>query len=257
LEKIRAYFLLAICSIYNRLFSRRAAEALSVLPELSEIRQRARVRTDFSDHLETLFAETYAKKPAVIVELGTRGGDSTFVLERVARLCQAEFISVDIADCRHASAYAKWRFVQADDVVFAGEFAAWCRERKLRTEIDILFIDTSHVYKHTVQEIQNWFPLLAPDAKVMLHDTNLRVIYRRGDGSIGAGWNNRRGVIHALEDYFGCRFAETRPFTTVQNGWLIRHLPACNGFTVLECLPARASSKVMRRGLGGEATRLS
>jgi cephalosporin hydroxylase len=201
-------------------------------PELNEILHRARTRTDISDHLPTLFAESLSLQPRLIVELGVRGGESTFVFERVARLSGARCVSVDIEESSCANHYHEWLFVQSDDIKFAKEFPAWCCQNGLPTEIDILFIDTSHFFEHTVQEIEHWFPLLAPCAKVIFHDTNQRRIYFRKDGSMGVGWNNR-GVMAALERYFNQSFNEKEDFIDLVNGWLIRHYANCSGLTTL------------------------
>ncbi len=83
-----------------------------------------------------------------------------------------------------------------------------------------------------MREIEHWFPLLAPRAKVFFHDTNQRRIYFREDGSMGVGWNNR-GVMVALEKYFNKNFNEKRDFTDLVNGWSIRHYAKCNGLTIL------------------------
>jgi cephalosporin hydroxylase len=201
-------------------------------PELNEILCRARIRTDISDHLPTLFAESLSLQPRLIVELGVRSGESTFVFERVARLSGARCVSVDIEDSSRVSQDRQWLFVQSDDLKFAKEFPAWCRQNGLPTEIDILFIDTSHFFEHTVQEIEHFFPLLAPVAKVIFHDTNQRRIYFRKDGSMGVGWHNR-GVIAALERYFNKSFNEKEDFFDLVDGWLIRHYAKCSGFTIL------------------------
>src|SRR5262249_44383255 len=92
------------------------------LPELQQIQERIQRDTDISDHLPTLFAESLAAMPKLIVELGVRGGDSTFVLERVARLCRAKLLSVDIEDCSNVSDNPEWMFIQRDDITFAAEF---------------------------------------------------------------------------------------------------------------------------------------
>ena len=134
-------------------------------PELHEILSRSRIRTDISDHLPTLFSESLNTKPRLIVELGVRDGESTFVFERVAKLCDARIVSVDIETTSRRRQDERWRFVHSDDIEFAKRFPAWCRENKLPTEIDILFIDTSHFFEHTLQEIAHWFPLLAPRAQ--------------------------------------------------------------------------------------------
>jgi cephalosporin hydroxylase len=206
------------------------------LAEITEIRERALVRTDISDHLVPLFVESFAIHPRLIVELGVRTGESTFVLERVARLCGSTLVSVDVDDCGCSSSWTDWTFVKSDDIEFARQFPEWCRVRGIRPEIDVLFVDTSHEYEHTVKEIAHWFPLLSQRAKVFFHDTNLRRIYFRQDGSMGIGWDGRRGVMAAVEEYLGAKFNETRNFTDSRKGWIIRHNALCSGFTILERL---------------------
>lgn len=212
----------------------RPAVSASGFPLFDDVRRFALTRTDISDHLPRLFVEALRYEPKLIVELGVRGGASTFALERVARLTGAELVSVDIDECSSSSTYPDWHFVQADDIEFAGRFAAWCRERGIAPEIDVLFIDTSHLYEHTVDEIAHWFPHLAERAVVFFHDTNMRDVFTRNDGSVGQGWDNDRAVIRAVEEFFGRSFDETVDFVHMEPGWLIRHHAGCNGFTILE-----------------------
>lgn len=206
----------------------------SGIEAFEEVRRHAVRRSDINEHLPRLFAESLRMRPRLIAELGVRKGQSTFVFERVARLCDAALVSVDIEDCMQASSYPHWHFVQSDDVAFARRFPAWCAEHGLPAQIDVLFIDTSHVYEHTVQEIDAWFPLLSNHALVFFHDTNQRLIYSRDDKSIGQGWNNDRGILRALEKYFNQSFNEQVDFTHVEPGWIIRHHARCNGLTILE-----------------------
>ena len=70
-----------------------------------------------------------------------------------------------------------------------------------------------------------------------LHDTNLSSYpYRRIDGSIGYGWDNQRGVMRAIEDFFGILLDE-KTFQSVSNvnsiDYLI-HFPWNNGLTILK-----------------------
>src|SRR5712692_8474476 len=207
------------------------------LAEIAEIRERAVARTDICDHLVPLFVEALTVHPRLIVELGVRdSGESTFALERVAKLCGSPFVSVDIDDCSRASSWKNWTFVKTDDIEFARRSPEWCRAREIDPEIDVLFIDTSHLYDHTVQEISHWFPFLSQKAKVFFHDTNLRMFYFRQDKSMGLGWSGKRGVMAALEQYFGSKFDEKVSFTDSRKGWIIRHNARCNGFTILEKL---------------------
>lgn len=204
---------------------------------LNEVKKRSLVRTDMSDHLVTLFYEAIAARPKLIVELGVRGGESTFVLERVARLRGATLISVDLDDCSRVSSYEGWKFIRSDDVEFARRFKEYCAENGIEPRIDVLFIDSSHLFEHTVQEVEHWFPLLAERAKAIFHDTNLKEVYFHKDGTPRKGWDNERGVIAALERYFGRTFNEEQAFVENVDGWLIKHHPYCSGFTVLEKIP--------------------
>jgi cephalosporin hydroxylase len=214
----------------------RRASFPSSLGVFDEISERSLNRTDISDHLTTLFVESLPVRPSVIVELGVRGGESTFVFERVAGLYDAKLVSVDIEDCSRVSAYRRWSFIKSDDIAFAERFADWCRSQQIAPAIDILFIDTSHEFEHTLKELTCWFPLLSSQCKVFMHDTNMKKMFVRSDGSVGIGWDNRRGVIAALESYLGSRFNEELDFTAVVNGWLIKHRAYCCGLTILERL---------------------
>jgi len=229
-------FLVRISKVYN-LFVRKkvfGAHGPSDLKEFNEIEKRMAKRTNISDHLLTLFVESFGIKPRLIVELGVGAGGSNFVLERVAALCGSKFLSVDIKDYSGTSSYEGWTFVQKDDIEFAKEFENWCKSQGTKPEIDILFIDTSHLFDHTVQEIKSWFGFLSQISKVVFHDTNLRDIYFRRDGSMGIGWDNDRGVIRAVEEYFHTSFNETKDFVDFRNGWIIKHYSLCNGLTILE-----------------------
>jgi cephalosporin hydroxylase len=230
-----------VVAAYNALISslRRHPFLLTGWRELDEIQEHSMKRTDISDHLVTLFVEAIAARPRLIVELGVRQGESTFVFERVAKLCGSQLISVDIQDGSAASSYEGWIFERSDDIEFAKRFDAWCGQRHIEARIDVLFIDTSHLFGHTVAEIEHWFPFLSEKSKVMFHDTNCGKIYSRKDGSVGVGWNNKRGVIAALERLFDRPFNEKEHFVEWAKGWAIRHYPHCAGMTVLEKLPCQ------------------
>ncbi|HEV2474762.1 MAG TPA: hypothetical protein VGS41_18945, partial [Chthonomonadales bacterium] len=96
---VRWKLLLAAISVHNGFVRKKPPCGSACLRELAEIEERRLRDTDISDHLPALFAEALSVQPGLILELGVRGGDSTFVLERVARLCGCALLSVDIADC--------------------------------------------------------------------------------------------------------------------------------------------------------------
>lgn len=202
---------------------------------VEDIRRHVSVKkTDISDHLETIFTECLDIEAKLIVELGVGDGESTFVFERLAKLWGAVLVSVDIEDCLKVSSYKNRVFVRQDDIAFAATFDQWCRNKRIDPQIDILFIDTSHLYDHTVAEIRSWFPFLAGRGKVLFHDTNMHDVFTRKDGSTGQGWDNERGVIRAIEEYFDKSFDEKKDFVESRNGWIIKHYSYCNGFMVMD-----------------------
>lgn len=239
LAKLKNSMRKRICKSYNFFHDLKPRPPFtpSSFAELNEIREIAQQRTATNEHIVTLFVESLLRQPKLIVELGVARGGSTCVLERVARLTEATLVSVDIEDCSKASSYEGWIFLQKDDIEFAREFPAWCQENRIEPLIDILLIDTSHYYEHTLQEIEHYFPLLSEKAKVFFHDTNIEYFFFRRDGSMGLGWDNERGVIRAIEDFFQKSFNEKEPFIDIIDGWLIKHDPYCCGFTILEKLP--------------------
>jgi Methyltransferase domain len=252
LERLQTVLLEAAITLHNTVIDLLPGRAVSLsgFPPLDEIVQHSCERSDISDHLPTLFLECLPLQPTLIVELGTRGGESTFALERAAAIYGANLVSVDVNDCARVSSYPGWEFVQSDDIAFARQFAAWCGERGGVPAIDVLFVDTSHEFEHTVQEIAHWFPYLSQRAKVFFHDTHMQRIFRRRDGSCGLGWDNRRGVMAAIEQYLGGSFDGTRDFTTLCGEWIVKHHANCNGLTVLERWGGPASAAP---GAGGEA----
>ena len=237
---LRKGFLLVFIKIYNvfpRIF-RSKKRTFSSTPLVREIEERAVHETDINSHLMTMFAEALEANPRTIVELGTRGGESTFVFQRVASLTGAQMLCVDLNDCAEACPPGTF-FVQGDDIAFAKRFKEWCVEKNFPSQIDLLFIDTSHELEHTKAEIDAYFPFLSDTATVIFHDTNMRFVYSRTDGTLGYGYceNIMRGVIQAIEEYLGVSLHEEGDFVDYVKGWLIRHRAVSNGLTVMKKLP--------------------
>ena len=199
---------------------------------------------DIHDHLGALFAEAVAARPRLIVELGTRGGVSTRALLAAAEVAEAHLVSVDVEDCSLVDIptrfAARWSFQRIDDVAFAGEpFAAFCAGRGQPPMAEVIFIDTSHRYEHTRQELAHWLPRLAPGGVMMFHDTHMGDgWYRRLDGIVSRGWDNQRGVIRAIEEQLGQSYDERTFFSDVVasstlGDIVVQHAPWSSGFTVL------------------------
>lgn len=197
-------------------------------------------RTEFSDHMATLVYEASITKPKLIVELGTHRGESTRALLSVAARSGATLLTIDIDRCDFPVPEAvaeRCHFVQADDVIFAKErFADWCAARALAPVVDVLFIDTSHLLEHTRAELAAWMPLLRLGGVAMFHDTNMGQVALRHDGTVVNSWDNQRGVIGPIEEYFGVKIDERHRALIVTDPWIITHDPRCNGFTVVRSL---------------------
>jgi predicted O-methyltransferase YrrM len=206
-------------------------------------------RSDISDHLGSLFFHVASNQPKLIVELGTRGGESTKVLVQVAEMFDAQVLSIDIDDCSNVQVpdSPRWHFVQSDDIIFGqSRFSQWCADHNLPAQADVIFIDTSHLYEHTQQEIATWIPHLTPQGAMMFHDTNMGTgVFHRLDGSLEFGWDNDRGVIRAVEEFLGVRYNEGQFISELCGEFLVRHYPNCNGFTVLQRV--KATSQTARR----------
>jgi hypothetical protein len=201
--------------------------------------------SDIHDHLGLIFAETVRADPRLIVELGTRGAVSTLALLAAAEVAGAAVLSVDIEDCSGADIpprfRGRWHFRLGDDVAFAGApFEQVCAELGLPTQADVIFVDTSHTYEHTRDEIDRWLPRLAPGGAMMFHDTNLANWFRSLDGQVRRGWDNERGVIRAIEERLGRSYNADAYFVDIADGFLVEHRPWCNGLTVLRRLEPRA-----------------
>ncbi len=195
-------------------------------------------RSHISDHLSTIFFFAVDARPELMVELGTRSGESTRVLLAAASITQSKLLSIDRDDCGGLDLPFKnhWHFVQSDDVEFGKTgFADWCAHHEMPPQIDLLFIDTSHWYEHTKKEIEIWSPFLSLDGTIILHDTNMgKGPYARMDGSIGFGYDNERGVIKLVEEMFNRSYDEKSFFSDLSKGFMIMHHPHCNGLTVLK-----------------------
>jgi predicted O-methyltransferase YrrM len=194
--------------------------------------------SDISDHLGPLFFFAMQAKPKLMVELGTRGGESTRSLLAAAFLSKAVLLSIDIDDweLNDLPYHENWHFVQADDIEFGkSSFVKWCHRQHIKPVIDVLLIDTTHEYEHTKKEIATWMPFIADDGIMIFHDTNMgKGIYARTDGSVAFGWDNNRGVMRAIENMVGRRYNENFYFYDFTQDYLLLHYPYSNGLTIVK-----------------------
>jgi cephalosporin hydroxylase len=135
-----------------------------------DYRERAAPWTDIQDCLERLFSTAVSYPQVRVLELGVRFGVSTAAFLAAAEQAGGHVWSVDVVlfpqvpyDRWLASGY--WAFRQGDDMQI---------DTAQVPQVDVLFIDTSHAYEHTLAELRKFVPLVAPGGTVLLHDTRLQ-----------------------------------------------------------------------------------
>ncbi len=129
----------------------------------------AAVWSDIQDCLERLYNAAVGYPGVRVLELGVRFGVSTSAFLAAAEQVSGHVWSADIAlypqvpfDRWMASGY--WTFILGDDMQVA---------TIPDQQFDVLFIDTSHAYDHTLAELRKFVPLVAPGGTVLCHDTRL------------------------------------------------------------------------------------
>jgi len=133
--------------------------------------EHSRKRTDINEHLTSLYFITLQMSAKLVVELGVRSGESTVAFLEGVNRTDGRVVSVDIEECPKAREMVeryglggRWTFVRSDDIEFG---KGWDRSRK----VDIVFVDTSHLYEHTKREIEVFEPIVRPGGVLIFHDT--------------------------------------------------------------------------------------
>lgn len=229
------------------------------LAALDRITQHFQKRhTDLSGHMATLFIVCLEHlknfNGNVIVELTVNTGESTFVFNEIAQIIPITLIGLN-SDPNYIKVYdqlpinVNHYFYNMDEITYSRKHVSECSDHKIKSQIDILWIDSAHYYDVTLKRLENFVPLLANDGMIIFHDTYMAPIvstlYGRGweisKGQIMyGGWDNQRGVTRAIEDFFHILINEEKNFSYVffHNGnfWSIYHEYMCNGLTILKKL---------------------
>jgi predicted O-methyltransferase YrrM len=190
-------------------------------------------RGALSGHLATLFWTCVTTKPRLIVEVGVRGGTSTDIFCRAAGLFGSTIISVDVEETSFYTDYPAWHFFRERSQDLASRFNEVRSSMELGA-VDLLFLDSSHLYEETREELTFWLPHLAQDGVLIFHDTAMSPIYRSLDGTLRVGWDNHRGVTRAIEEVLNIDLSERRNFVDLQGYWAINHTPLSSGLTILK-----------------------
>ena len=130
-----------------------------------EYQRVASTPSDIVNHLPRFVQMVLDRDAKHVLELGTRTGVSTIAWLYALEQTWGRLTSVDI-DARPAiGEFEHWRFIQGDDM-----------DPAVFTQLEpaeIVFIDTSHLYDHTLRELNLYRHLVKPGGVLVLHDTML------------------------------------------------------------------------------------
>jgi len=158
------------------------AEGMKLLRTLARPASERRDYPNIHEHLPRLEALSGGN----VLELGSRDGASTAaLLEGVEK--RGGFVwSVD-NDPAWKSAWEghpQWKFIGADSTDVKA-----LKEGGVPDELDLLFIDTEHVYAQVKKEIETWGPKVKPGGVILLHDIHEFPEVRRAAEEYAAGHN--------------------------------------------------------------------
>lgn len=122
--------------------------------------------SDIQHHLPLL----YSLARGNVVELGTRTGVSTAALLAGVEARGGRVWSVDLDDCGALFAgHPQWTFIRGD----SRDYETTIKVTITSVDwdgIDLLLIDSEHVYEITQAELVMWERLMKPGARILLHD---------------------------------------------------------------------------------------
>jgi cephalosporin hydroxylase len=129
--------------------------------------QHCATPSDIYLHLPRFVAMVEELNAQHVIELGTRSGVSTIAWLHALKQTGGRLTSVDIDAKPEIGDWPHWTFIQGDD-----------EDPELVASLepaDIVFIDTSHLYDHTVRELNTYRWLVKPGGLLVLHDTELPI----------------------------------------------------------------------------------
>lgn len=127
--------------------------------------ERCTTPSDIYLHLPTFVDMVHVLNAKHVVELGSRSGVSTVAWLHALERTGGRLTSVDLDPAPPIGEWPHWTHIQADDMSLDPESFA---------PADIVFIDTSHHYGHTIAELRLWVRAVRPGGLIVMHDTCLQ-----------------------------------------------------------------------------------
>jgi len=122
--------------------------------------------SDIVLHLPRFVEMVVHSNATKVIELGTRTGVSTIAWLYALEQTGGHLWSVDVDSKPPIGDYDHWTFIQGDDesdVVLS----------QLPEQVDLVFLDTSHHYEHTLRELRLYRSQVRPGGFIVCHDTEL------------------------------------------------------------------------------------
>lgn len=126
-------------------------------------RQLLAAPSDIQAHLPKFVALVENLDAQRVCELGVRGGTSTIAWLEGLRRTGGHLWAVDLEPC--PIDHRQLTFIRGDD----------CSPEvhgQIPDELDIVFVDSSHLYAHTQREIELYLPKLAIGGAMVFHDVD-------------------------------------------------------------------------------------
>ncbi|MFN7176873.1 MAG: class I SAM-dependent methyltransferase [Thermaurantiacus sp.] len=132
--------------------------------------------------ITALVAELMERRPQTVLEVGTARGGTLFLLCRAAHP-EATIISLDLPYARNGGGFPEWkqdvyrRFArpgQTLHLVRGNSHELGSRDRVVGLlggrPLDFILIDADHSYDGVKRDFELYYPLLAPDGLLAMHD---------------------------------------------------------------------------------------
>ena len=139
----------------------------------SAFEDRAARPSDIREYLPFLYEQARSRSGCRVLELGARRGNSTLAFLAGTAESDGHVWSCDIDDVRRLpdgigpfGRSPRWTFVHGNDMDPAVQ-------AQLPDQVDVWFLDTSHEYRHTLDELRAYMPRVAPGGIALFHDTHL------------------------------------------------------------------------------------
>ncbi len=124
--------------------------------------------SDINEHLTTFVQLCLDLDAKVVIELGVRTGVSTAAWLHAMSITNGHVWSVDTAAAPPMPTTERWTFVRGHDL---DEGVL----RQLPDAADIIFIDTSHTYQHTLDELATYASRVRAGGRIACHDTEVEL----------------------------------------------------------------------------------